>query len=68
MNGNQAFYAYCATLVALVLIAAIAAVLVAFGRDVEALGMAALFTGLIGVLGTFKPSSNPDKRDGGPQA
>jgi hypothetical protein len=65
MNSTQAFYAYCATLIALVLIATVAAVLVAMGRDVAALGMAALFTGLIGVLGTFKPSTNPTPKDDG---
>lgn len=63
MSAKQAFYAYIATLIALVVVALIGGVMLALGRDAEALGMTALVTGLIGVLGTFKPATTPPKDD-----
>lgn len=49
--------AFCAILFAICYLATIAAVLAYSGRYAEALGFGGLTTGLVGVLGTFKPRS-----------
>jgi hypothetical protein len=56
MTDRHTLIAFCAVLLSIVLLVAIGAVLVAMGRTVEALGVGAAVSGLIGVLGTFRPS------------
>jgi len=57
MNERYSFLAYLATLSGIVLVTAIGAVLVALDRDIAALGVGGIGMGLIGALGTFKPSN-----------
>ena len=57
MNDKFGFLAFMAVLVAIIAVYAIAAYVVWLGKPVEALGISGVGTGLIGVLGTFKPSS-----------
>ena len=47
--------AFAMLLVAICYLATVAAVLAWFGRYAEALGFGGLTTGLVGVLGTFRP-------------
>ena len=55
-TDKHSLIAFVAVLISIVLMTAIGATLVAIGRDVGALGVAAAVTGLVGVLGTFRPS------------
>ena len=48
--------AFVAVLISIVLMVSIAAVLCALQRPYEALGVGGAVTGLIGVLGTFRPN------------
>lgn len=50
--------AFCAILFAICYLATIAAILAGKGKYAEALGFGGLTTGLVGVLGTFKPRSS----------
>ena len=59
MNERFSFYAYLATLAAIVLVCIVGGVLVALGSDIAALGIGGIAMGLIGMGGTFKPSSKP---------
>ena len=63
MNERQTLLAFGALLIAICYLATIAAVLAFYGKYAEALGFGGLTTGLVGVLGTFKPrttsSDNP---------
>lgn len=56
MTDKHTLIAFVAVLISIVLLVAIGAILVAMGRTVEALGVGAAVSGLIGVLGTFRPS------------
>ncbi|MBD8699268.1 hypothetical protein IFT54_05490 [Sphingomonas sp. CFBP 13714] len=61
MNERQTLLAFGALIVAICYLATIAAVLAFYGKYAEALGFGGLTTGLVGVLGTFKPrTSSPD--------
>ena len=60
MNERFSFYAYLATLAAIVLVCIVGGVLVALGSDIAALGIGGIAMGLIGMGGTFKPSSKPN--------
>ena len=60
MNDRFSFYAYLATLAAIVLVCIVGGVLVALGSDIAALGIGGIAMGLIGMGGTFKPSSKPN--------
>lgn len=55
MNDNDTLHAFYAVLAAIVILYTIGAVLAFFGKPMEALGLGGAGTGLIGVLGTFKP-------------
>jgi len=59
MNERFSFYAYLATLAAIVLVCIVGGVLVALGSDIAALGIGGIAMGLTGMGGTFKPSSKP---------
>lgn len=63
MNEKFNLIAFLATLAAIVVLVLAGAVLGLNGRPVEALGIGGAVTGLIGVLGTFRPRSNPDNQD-----
>ena len=54
-TDKHTLIAFCAVLLAIVLLVAIANVLCALQRPYEALGVGGAVTGLIGVLGTFRP-------------
>jgi hypothetical protein len=60
MTQHHSIIAYIATLVAVVLMVAISAWLAAYGRYSEALGVGGAVTGLIGVLGTFRPKQSQE--------
>lgn len=58
MSERHTFIAFLAILGAIVLLFAIASLLLYHGRSVEAVGIGGVMTGLIGVLGTFRPSKS----------
>ena len=58
MNDRHGYLAFVAVLIAIIIVYAIAAFVVWLGKPVEALGISGVGTGLIGVLGTFRPPSN----------
>lgn len=64
MNNRDTLIAFGLTLFAICYLASIAALLAYEGRYAEALGFGGLTTGLVGVLGTFKPRTASD----GPQS
>lgn len=55
MSERHTLFAFCATLIAICYLASIAAVLAYNGKYAEALGFGGLTTGLVGVIGTFRP-------------
>lgn len=55
MTENHSIIAFCAILLAICYLATIAAVLAWQGKYAEALGFGGITTGLVGVLGTFRP-------------
>ena len=56
MNTDKhTLIAFCAVLLSIVMLTAIGATLCALSRPYEALGVGAAVSGLIGVLGTFRP-------------
>lgn len=55
MNDRHSLVAFCAILSAICYLASIAALLAYTGRYAEALGFGGLTTGLVGVIGTFRP-------------
>ena len=57
MTDRHSFLAFIAVLVAIIAVYSIAAYVTWLGKPVEALGISGVGTGLIGVLGTFKPSN-----------
>ena len=57
MTERHSLIAFCAILFAICYLASIAAWLAYEGRYAEALGFGGLTTGLVGVLGTFKPKA-----------
>lgn len=66
MTDNHTLYAFLATLAAIVILYGIGAYLASQGKAIEALGLGGAGTGLIGVLGTFRPrtpSANVEKAD-----
>jgi hypothetical protein len=56
---KYSFFCFCATLAAIVLLYSLGALLAWSGRPAEALGIGGAGTGLIGILGGFKPRSSP---------
>lgn len=66
MTDRHALIAFIAILFAICYLATIAAMLARDGKYAEALGFGGLTTGLVGVLGTFRPrtaTSNVEKAD-----
>lgn len=59
MNERHILIAFLATLIAIVVLVITGAIMAAQGRPVEALGIGGAVTGLIGVIGTFKPRNAP---------
>lgn len=58
MNPDrQSLVAFALLLSAICYLATIAAILAFYGRYAEALGFGGLTTGLVGVLGTFRPKA-----------
>lgn len=55
MSDRHTLIAFCSVLAAICYLATIAAVLAWQKRYVEALGFGGLTTGLVGVIGTFRP-------------
>lgn len=55
MNDRHTLWAFMATLAAIVVLYSVGAILAFMGKPLEALGIGSAGTGLIGVLGTFKP-------------
>jgi hypothetical protein len=55
MNERHSIIAFIAVLVAICYLATIAAILAYQGKYAEALGFAGITTGLVGVIGTFRP-------------
>jgi hypothetical protein len=60
MTERHGLIAFLAILFAICYLATIAAILAARKQYAEALGFGGLTTGLVGVLGTFKPKSASD--------
>lgn len=64
MNERYVLIAFLATLSAIVGLVVTGAIMAANGRPAEALGIGGAVTGLIGVIGTFKPrGAMPDNQD-----
>lgn len=62
MTERHSLIAFALLLGAICYLATVAAILAARGQYAEALGFGGLTTGLVGVLGTFKPRSTaPDQ-------
>jgi len=61
MTERHTLIAFLATLIAIVIMVGMALVALARGQSLEAVGIGGAVTGLIGVLGTFKPRTTmPD--------
>ncbi len=64
MTERHTLVAFLATLSAIVVLVALGAYVGGLGKSTEALGIGAAVTGLIGVIGTFKPRTTaPDNQD-----
>lgn len=66
MSDKHSLVAFCAILFAICYLATVAAVLAWERRYAEALGFGGLTTGLVGVLGSFRPktpTANVEKAD-----
>jgi hypothetical protein len=62
MTESYTYKAFIAVLIAIVILYGIGATLAYFGKPMEALGLGGAGTGLIGILGTFKPrTAAPDE-------
>lgn len=57
MSERHTLIAFCAVLTAICYLASIAAFLAFQGKYAEALGFGGITTGLVGVIGTFRPKS-----------
>lgn len=55
MTEKHTLIAFLATLAAIVILVSLGAYMAAQGKSTEALGIGGAVTGLIGVIGTFKP-------------
>lgn len=61
MTERHTLIAFTSTLAAIVLLVMAGAVIAILGHSTEALGIGGAVTGLIGVIGTFKPrTTSPD--------
>lgn len=69
MNAeNHTLIAFLAVLGAIVLLFIAACFCLFYGKSVEAIGIGGVMTGLIGVLGSFRPQSKPSGMPGDPVA
>jgi len=66
MTERHALIAFSALVFAICYLATIAALLAYNGKYAEALGFGGLTTGLVGVLGTFKPKNSGTEPAGTP--
>jgi hypothetical protein len=57
VTERHSLIAFCTLVGAICYLATIAALLAFYGKYAEALGFGGLTTGLVGVLGTFRPKS-----------
>lgn len=57
VSQRHTLIAFCVLVFAICYLASIAALLAFYGRYAEALGFGGLTTGLVGVLGTFRPKN-----------
>lgn len=55
VGGRSSLIAFCVLVAAICYLATVAAILAWAGRYAEALGFGGITTGLVGVLGTFRP-------------
>ena len=58
MTAKHSLVAFLALLGGICYLASIAAVLAFYGKYAEALGFGGITTGLVGVIGTFRPKSD----------
>ena len=58
MSERHALRAFCVLVGAICYLATVAAILAWAGKYAEALGFGGLTTGLVGVLGTFRPKAS----------
>lgn len=65
-SDNHTLIAFLAVLSSIVLLFLLACILLYFGKSVEAIGIGGVMTGLIGVLGSFRPQSKPSGQPGDP--
>lgn len=66
MTDRHTLIAFLSVLGAIVVLFAIASYLLFLGKSVEAIGIGGVMTGLIGILGSFRPrapSSNVEQAD-----
>lgn len=66
MSENHTLLAFLSTLAAIVALFIISALLAYHGKSVEAIGIGGVMTGLIGVLGTFRPQQRKVEVDNAP--
>ena len=57
MTERHTLIAFLSVLAAIVVLFMMASVLLYFGKSVEAVGIGGVMTGLIGVLGSFRPQA-----------
>lgn len=60
MTERHSLIAFTSLVAAICYLATIAAILAYYGKYAEALGFGGLTTGLVGVLGTFRPKSGTE--------
>lgn len=63
MSERHNIIAFLSTLIAIVLLVALGAYMAGQGKSTEALGIGGAVTGLIGVIGTFKPRTGSAVQD-----
>lgn len=61
MTTHHNLIAFLATLVAIVVLVLVGAWMASMGRPAEALGIGGAVTGLIGVIGTFRPRNQQNE-------
>lgn len=59
MSEKYTLVAFLSTLLAIVSLVVIGAIMATRGQDAEALGIGGAVIGLIGLIGTFKPTTRP---------